>query len=86
VFTGSFVIEVSLGGYSVNSVWVWINLIAIRISIAFYRDKSWHTPNKFLVAFLLFIIIYNIVLEVELEALDSINTSKLKNITGLLTL
>ena len=51
-----------------------------------YRDKSWHTPNKFLVAFLLFIIIYNIVLEVELEALNSINTSKLKNIRGLLAL
>src|SRR6267142_7281247 len=57
-------------------------LIAIRISIASYRDKSWHTPNKFLVAYFFFIIVQNMALEVELEALNSINTSKLKNIRG----
>ena len=43
-----------------------------------YRDKSWHTPNKFSVAFFFFIIIQNITSEVELEAFDSINTSELK--------
>jgi len=51
-----------------------------------YRDKSWHTPNKFLVAFSFFIIIQNMALEVELEALNSINTSKLKKIRGRLAL
>jgi len=60
-------------------------LIAIRISIASYCDKSWHTLNKFSVAFF-FIIIQNMALEVELEALDSINTSELKNIRGCLAL
>jgi len=58
----------------------------IRISIASYRDKSWHTLNKFLIAFFFFIIVQNITLEVELEALDSINTSELKNIRGCLAL
>ena len=61
-------------------------LIAIRISITFYRDKSWHTPNKFSVAFFFFIIVQNMALEVELEALNSINTSKLKNTRGRLAL
>jgi len=61
-------------------------LIAIRISIASYRDKSWHTLNKFSVAFFFFIIIQNIASEVESEALDSINTSKLKNTRGRLAL
>jgi len=51
-----------------------------------YRDKSWHTLNKFSVAFFFFIIIQNITLEVELEALNSINTSKSKNIRGRLAL
>jgi len=57
-------------------------LIAIRISITSYRDKSWHTPNIFLVAYFFSIIVQNMALEVELEALNSINTSKLKNIKG----
>ena len=55
--------------------------IAIRISIASYRDKSWHTPNKFSVPPLP-ITVQNMASEVELEALDSINTSKLKNTRG----
>ena len=57
-------------------------LIAIRISITSYRDKSWHTPNKFSVAYFFFIIVQNMALEVESEALDSINTSELKNTRG----
>ncbi len=57
-------------------------LIAIRISIASYRDKSWHTPNKFSVAYFFFIIVQNMASEVESEALDSINTSKSKNTRG----
>jgi len=52
----------------------------------YYRDKSWHTPNKFSVAFFFFIIVQNIALEVELEALDFINTSKSKNTRGRLAL
>jgi hypothetical protein len=51
-----------------------------------YCDKSWHTLNKFPVAFFFFIIIQNIALKVELKALNSINTSKLKNIRGRLVL
>ena len=51
-----------------------------------YRDKSWHTPNKFSVTLFSIIIVQNIALEVELETLDSINTSKLKNIRGRLAL
>jgi len=50
-----------------------------------YRDKSWHTPNKFSLTFFS-IIVQNIALEVELETLDSINTSKLKNTRGRLAL
>jgi len=57
-------------------------LIVIRISIASYRDKSWHSPKKISVAFFFFIIIQNMVSEMELEALDSINTFKLKNTRG----
>jgi hypothetical protein len=51
-----------------------------------YRDKSWYTPNKFSPTFFSIIIVQNIALEVELETLDSINTSKLKNIRGRLAL
>jgi len=47
-----------------------------------YYDKSWHTPNKFSVAFFFIIIVQNMALEVELETLGSINTSKLKNTRG----
>jgi len=61
-------------------------LIAIRISIASYRDKSWHTPNKFSVAFFFFIIVQNMASEVESEALNSIDTSKSKNTRGRLAL
>ena len=51
-----------------------------------YRDKSWHTLNKFSATFFSIIIVQNIALEVESETLDSINTSKLKNIRGRLAL
>ena len=51
----------------------------------FYRDKSWHTLNKFLLPFFI-IIIQNIALEVKLEAFNSINTSKLKKIRSRLVL
>jgi hypothetical protein len=51
-----------------------------------YRDKSWHTPNKFSVTFFFIIIVQNMALEVELEALNSINTSELKNTRGRLAL
>ena len=51
-----------------------------------YRDKSWHTPNKFSVIFFSIIIVQNMASEVELETLDSINTSKLKNTRGRLAL
>ena len=46
-----------------------------------YRDKSWHTPNKFSVAFF-FIIVQNMALEVELETFNSIDTYKSKNTRG----
>ena len=57
-------------------------LIAIRISITSYRDKSWHTPNKFSATFFFIITVQNMALEVESEALNSINTSESKNIKG----
>ena len=47
-----------------------------------YRDKSWHTPNKFSATFFFIIIVQNVALEVESETLDSINISKSKNIKG----
>jgi hypothetical protein len=50
-----------------------------------YRDKSWHTPNKFSLTFFSIIIVQNIASmasEVELETLNSINTSKSKNTRG----
>ena len=56
--------------------------IAIRISIASYHNKSWHTPKNFSVAFFFFIILQNMASEAESEALDSINTSELKNTRG----
>ena len=62
------------------SVWFWISLIAIRRNGYPYRDKSWHTLNKFSVTFFFIITVQNMALEVELEALDFINTFKLKNI------
>jgi len=46
-----------------------------------YRDKSWHTPNKFLATFFV-IIVQNMALEVESETLDSIDTSESKNTRG----
>jgi len=46
-----------------------------------YRDKSWHTPKIFSRLLLLYYRT-NMALEVESEALDSINTSELKNTRG----
>ena len=57
-------------------------LIVIRISITSYCDKSWHTQKKISVAFFFFIIIQNMALETESEALNSINTFKSKNTRG----
>jgi hypothetical protein len=51
-----------------------------------YRDKSWHTPNKFSPTFFSIIIVQNMALEVELETLNSINTSESKNTRGRLAL
>ena len=67
-------------------MWFWISLIAIRRNGYPYRDKSWHTLNKILATFFLLIIVQNMALEVESEALDSIDTSKLKNTRGCLAL
>ena len=47
-----------------------------------YRDKSWHTPNKFSVTFFFIIIVQNMASEVESKALDSIDTSESKNTRG----
>ena len=60
-------------------------LIAIRISITSYCDKSWYTPNKFSATFFFIITVQNMASEVELEALNSINTSKLKKYKRLLS-
>jgi len=51
-----------------------------------YRNKSWHTPNKFSVAFFFYYYHINMALEMELKALDSFDTSKSKNIKGYLVL
>jgi hypothetical protein len=61
-------------------------LIAIRISITSYRDKSWHTLNKFSLTFFFIIIVQNMASEVESKALDSIDTSELKNTKGCLAI
>ena len=68
---------------------VGITYTVFRISVVLdkpYRDKSWHTPNKFLVTFFFIIIVQNMALEVELKAFNSINTSKLKNTRSRLAL
>ena len=57
-------------------------LIAIRISITSYYNKSWYTLNKFSATFFFIITVQNMASEVELEALDFINTSELKNTRG----